>query len=75
MFLHTHNKRLFNKTAFNLDYGLDAASETTTCVDPVILIYVCHNVPDGSLQRVLGIMGMLVGLPLNDAPDVVVQGV
>ncbi|KAG1663778.1 hypothetical protein GQR58_020213 [Nymphon striatum] len=49
---------------------LTSTSETTTCIDKVILIHVGHNVPDGSLQGVLGSVGMLGGLPLNDALDV-----
>lgn len=63
------NKNLFNKTARNLEDGLDENSETTAFADRMVLVHVDQH--NNSLQQVFGIVKLLVGL-LN---DLVVQGI
>ena len=62
-------KSLFNKITLNLVYGLDAASEVTTNLDQVVLIYVNHDVFNGGL----GIVRPLACLP-NDITNMVISG-
>lgn len=66
MFNVEKQKMLFNMTSFSHEDGLDAVSETTAYLHQVVVIYADY-------PHVLDIMGQLVGLPLDDAPDIVIN--
>lgn len=72
-FLHSFIRNLFNKTAFSINDVLVATSKTGAWRHRVILTNTDHNVHDGSVQLVFGILRPLISLPLNGASDVVVQ--
>lgn len=53
-----------------LGQGLNVASKMIAYVDQVFFINVGHGIPSSSsLQGILGSVGMLVGLPLNDTSN------
>ena len=60
-------KELFSETPFNLKDSFDACSKTVTCPNYMDFAHVGHCLTKDSLQRVLCIMGMMIGLSLDDA--------
>lgn len=66
MFKLYKRKSLFNKTT------LYPALEAAAYLNHVVLVYDGHDIHI-SLQKVFGIVGLFVALPLSNAPDVVAE--
>lgn len=68
-------KVLFNVSAILINNSLDTTSESSAAVDDEVLGHVVPGTRDGGLQRVHIRVRGSVGLPLQFAPNSVVQGI
>lgn len=51
--VHFRKTKMFFKTSLSLEDNFDAASEMTVCLGHIVLVYVGHHTPNGSLQYCL----------------------
>ena len=61
-------KGLLSETPFSLKDSFGACTETVTCPNYMAFAHVGHCLDNASLQRVLRVVVIDIGLSLDDAP-------